>query len=107
MRLRRGVLGFYEGGRPEQIEALPRYQQTVRSLLGGLLDSHRPTLEEEWARQAEVRAIAALAIQARMPWDSPPELVELAYLDDKGNPVALKEYDDALSAQGWRDWLHG
>ena len=100
MRLRCGVLGFYEGGRPEQIEALPRYQQTVRALLGGLLDSHRPTLAEEWARQAEVRAIAALAIQARLPWDSPPELVELAYLDGKGNPVALKEYDDAISAAG-------
>ena len=100
MRLWRGVLGFYEGGRPEQIEALPHYQQTVRALLGGLLDSHRPTLAEEWARKAEVRAIAALAIQARLPWDSPPELVELAYLDDKGNPVALKEYDDAISAAG-------
>ena len=100
MRLRRGVYGFYKGGRPEQIEALPHYQQTVRALLGGLLDSHRPTLVEEWAKQAEARAIAALAIQARLPWDSPPELVELAFLDDKGNPVALKEYDDALSAAG-------
>ena len=100
MRIWRGVSGFYEGGRPIELEALPHYQQTVRALLGGLLDSHRPTLAEEWAKEAEVRAIAALAIQARLPWDSPPELVELAFLDDKGNPVALKEYDDALSAAG-------
>lgn len=100
MRLRRGVLGFYEGGRPLELEALPHYQQTVRTLLGGLLDSHPSTLAEKWAKEAEVRAIAALAIQARLPWDSPPELVELAFLDDKGTPVALKEYDDALSAAG-------
>jgi hypothetical protein len=45
--------------------------------------------------------IAALAIQARLPWDSPPELVELAALDDKGEePAAVKEYMDALSAAG-------
>lgn len=94
------LYGFYESGRPEEIKELPPYQQASHDALGGLLDSHRPTLTEEWARQAEVRAIAALAIQARLPWDSPPELVELAYLDDKGNPVALKEYDDAISAAG-------
>lgn len=99
MRLRRGVRGFYEGGRPLDV-ALPPYQQTVHALLGGMLDSRRPTLAEEWAMEAQARAIVASAIQARLPWDSPPELVELAYFDDKGNSVALQEYRDALSAAG-------
>jgi hypothetical protein len=80
---------------------LPHYQQTVHVLLGGLLASAKPTLEQQWAAEAEVRMIAALAIQARLPWDSPPELVELAALDDKGEePAAVKEYMDALSAAG-------
>ena len=101
MRLWRGLSGFYEGGRPLDVP-LPRYQQTVHELLGGMLDSHRPTLAEGWAKEAEVRAIAAFAIQARLPWDSPPELVELALLDENnnGNPIALQDYRDALSAAG-------
>jgi hypothetical protein len=92
--------GFYEGGRPLNVD-LPHYQQTVHALLGGLLSSAKPTLEQQWAAEAEVRMIAAQAIQARLPWDSPPELVELAMLDDKGEePAAVKEYMDALSSAG-------
>ena len=80
---------------------LPHYQQIVHALLGGVLASAKPTLAEEWAAEAEIRMIAAHAIQARLPWDSPPELVELAMLDEKGEkPIAVREYMDALSAAG-------
>lgn len=100
MRIWRGLLGFYESGRPLEVE-LPHYQQIVHALLGRFLASAKPTLAEEWAAEAEIRMIAALAIQARLPWDSPPELVELAALDDKGEePAAVKEYMNALSADG-------
>ena len=94
------MLGFYEGGRPLDVE-LPRYQQTVHALLGAFLDSRRPTLADQWAAEAEAREIAALAIQARLPWDSPPEVVELALLDKEGEPLAVREREDAFSAAGW------
>lgn len=42
--------------------------------------------------------IAAAAIQARLPWDSPPELVELAGLDDEGSPVAFEDCRRAFDA---------
>ncbi len=44
--------------------------------------------------------IAASAIQARLPWDSPPELVELAKLDDEGQPVAFEDCRRAFAAIG-------
>lgn len=47
--------------------------------------------------------IAASAIQARLPWDSPPELVELAKLDDEGRPVAFEDCRRAFAAVGLAD----
>lgn len=94
------LYGFYKSGRPEEVE-LPPYAKAAHDALGGFLSSTKPTPAQQWAAEAEVRMIAALAIQARLPWDSPPELVELAALDDKGEePAAVKEYIDALSAAG-------
>lgn len=54
--------------------------------------------------QAEARMVAAQAAALRLPWDAPPELVEAAACDDKGNLVAAEDYrrarDAAISEAG-------
>ena len=55
-------------------------------------------MAERWAKEAEIRAIAAAAIQARLPWDSPPDIVELAAMDDEGRPVVFTDCDRAFAA---------
>lgn len=100
MLVRGGLAGFYEGGRPSLTVPLPPLQLAVHELLGALLDCREPTLAERWAKEAEIRKIAAAAIQARLPWDSPPELVELAKLDDEGEPIAFEDCRRAFAAIG-------
>ena len=91
--------GFYAaGGRPELTVLLPPLQYALHIFLGGFLDSARPSVEDLWRAQAEQRAIAASAIQARLPWQTPPEIVELAALDKDGSAVAWETLRQASEA---------
>ena len=51
---------------------------------GAFLDFRRPSMKEAWAAEAEVRHLAAIAIDMRLPPDAPPELVLLGARDEKG-----------------------
>lgn len=100
MLVRGWLAGFYEGGRPSLTVPLPPLQLAVHELLGALLDCREPTLADRWAKEAEIRMIAAAAIQASLPWDSPPEIVELAKVDDEGVPLAVEDCRRAFAAIG-------
>lgn len=98
MPFRGWLPGFYAISRPELTVPYPPLQLETHMLLGAFLDSRPPTREDQWRCEAEVRYIASAAIAAHLPWDSPPELVELASVDSDGNSIAARDYEKAVSA---------
>lgn len=99
MPLRLRLPGFYRGGRPDLSVPHSDLSAIVHAAIAAVLASAPPSPETRWRCAAETRAIAAAAIAARLPWDAPPELVELAALDDEGVPIAAEDYRRALSAE--------
>ena len=48
--------------------------------------------------QAEARLVASQAAALRLPWDSPPELVEACASTEKGALVASQDFKTAQDA---------
>lgn len=95
MRIRRGRPGFYRGGGQIDASRVPQDYAILRTLAAGFFRNSRPTLDEQWEAQAEVRLIAAQAAALRLPPDSPPELVEACAYAEKGELSAVDDYKRA------------
>lgn len=65
---------------------------------GWFFHSDPPPLPELWQAQAEQRMIAAQAVVAGLPFDAPPELVEIRAEDEKGHLKAVEEWRHATAA---------
>ncbi len=81
---------------------MPPQEFYIYKHCGAFLSFNPPTLAQIWEAQAEQRLIAAQAAALRLPPDSPPELVEAAAMNDKGELIAaedLKRAHDAIIAQ--------
>lgn len=99
MPVRGGRPGFYKGGAiGGEPLLLPPETALFRRLAGAFLNFSPPTPAEVWEAQAEQRLIAAQAAALRLPPDSPPELVEAAATDEKGELLAAGDLRRAQEA---------